>query len=73
MACYLVIFESSVVVDKDDNKRQFNESIMEIITGTDGVVRILVEVKGSSAFPYCFHRSADSCALFCQFIQEVAL
>ena len=62
-----------VVTGKLDDKGLADEAVVEIVADDDGLMRILVEIKGSEVFLYNFHTSKRSCALFCQVIQEAAL
>ena len=71
---YIVVTDPSVVKDSED--RLSDESVVETTEGIiaeDGLMRILVVIKGTEVFPYSFPRSARSCAVFCQVIQGAAL
>ena len=71
---YIVVADPPVVKDSED--RLSDESVVETTEGIiaeDGLMRILVEIKGTEVFPYSFPKSDQSCAVFCQVIQEAAL
>lgn len=75
---YLVVSEPSVVTGKQSDKQLSDESVVEIgssgvAVAEEGVMRILVEIKGTGVFPYFFHRSDRCDAVFSQIIQEAAL
>lgn len=65
---YYVTQEPAVVPNRDD--RLSDDAVWESITEND-VMRIIVEVKGSNAFPKFFPQASEQ--PFCQLIQEVAL
>lgn len=67
---YTVVADPSVVKNSED--RLSDESIIEIsgeAIAENGLMCILVEIKGSAVFPYSFPESDRSCAVFCQVIQ----
>ena len=49
-----------------------DQAVLEVLQ-QNGQIRILVEMKGQSTFPYCFHSSRHFESVFCQLIQQAAL
>ena len=71
---YLVVADPSVVKNSEDCLS--DETVIEFnkeIIAEDGLMRILVGIKGTEVFPYSFPKSDRSCAVFCRVIQEAAL